>query len=152
MDLIVEHNTVLHTGNVITAYGGTRDEPSTTPGFVFRHNLMPHNTNGVIGTGRAIGAETLAAFFPGGVFSRNVLAGGRASRYPAGNDFPEVQQFLAEFISVARHDYRLRRDSAFRRAAADGSDLGVNFAGLADALGPRARDWLGLPGGSNGSR
>ena len=31
-----------------------------------------------------------------------------------------------------------------RRAATDGGDLGVNFVGLARAIGARAREWLGL--------
>ena len=41
------------------------------------------------------------AFFPGAVFLRNVLAGGRASRYPADNLFPELERFSQQFVNYA---------------------------------------------------
>ena len=144
VDLVVEHNTIIQSGNVITAYGGTRDRPAAAVGFIFRNNLALHNANGVIGQGRAIGSETLAAYFPGAEFVRNVLAGGRESRYPGDNLFPEADQFAAQFVNYAAHDYRLQSRSTFRRAATSGADLGVSYIVLARALGARAREWLGL--------
>jgi hypothetical protein len=143
-ELIVEHNTVIQTGNVITVYGGTRTNPTTLDRFVFRNNLTLHNANGVIGQGMAVGSDTISAYFPGGTFLRNVLAGGRQSRYPGDNLFTEVERFQQQFMNYSGHDYRLRPDSEFRRGATDGADLGVNFAGLARAIGARAREWLGL--------
>ena len=145
-DLVVEHNTIVQSGNIITAYGGTRAAPAAATGFVFRNNLTLHNANGVIGQGLAIGNDSLAAFFPGSIFARNVLAGGRESRYPGDNLFPEVDRFTQQFVNYQRRDYRLRSDSEFRRAGTDRADLGVNFTGLVRAIGARARQWLELPG------
>jgi hypothetical protein len=143
-ELIVEHNTVVQTGNIISAHGGTRASPAAVERFVFRNNIALHNTNGIIGTSIAMGTDTLNAFFPGAVVSRNVMAGGRESRYPSDNLFPNVDEFKRQFVDYEGRDYRLRRDSDFRRAGTDGADLGVNFIGLFRALGPYAREWLGL--------
>ena len=144
-EMVVEHNTILQSGNIINAYGGSRSEPSAAQGFVFRNNIALHNANGVIGQGRAIGNDTLSAYFPGATFARNVIAGGRESRYPGDNLFPDVDRLTGEFVNYAGRDFRLRTGSEFRRAATDGADLGVNFVALARAIGVRAREWLGLP-------
>jgi hypothetical protein len=124
-DLIVEHNTVIHSGNVISAYGGSAARPVTAPRFIFRENLMRHNEFGVHGGGRSIGSDSLDAYFPGSLFARNVLAGGRASRYPPDNLFPSADEFERAFVDFANHDYRLRADSPFAKAAADGGPLGA---------------------------
>lgn len=143
-EITVEHNTIIHSGNVLTAYGGSREAPSEAERFVFRNNLSPHNQNGVIGQGLAVGSDSINAYFPGAVFLRNALAGGRASRYPGDNLFPDVERFSQQFVNFASRDYRLKSDSEFRRAATDGADLGVNFVALVRTLGTRAREWLGL--------
>ena len=143
-DIVVEHNTIMHTGNVLTVYGGSRSAPSVAERFVFRNNIAPHNANGVIGQGLGVGSDSIDTFFPGSVFLRNVLAGGRASRYPGDNLFPEMDKFTQQFVNHAGGDYRLKPDSDFRRAASDGADLGVNFVELVRAIGSQARQWLGL--------
>ena len=86
-DIIIEHNTVSQNGNIVTAYGGSRTEPQTMPGFVFRDNLARHNQFGVIGDNRGLGLSTLDAYFPDAVFQSNAIAGGDAGRYPKGNTF-----------------------------------------------------------------
>jgi hypothetical protein len=143
-EIVVEHNTILQTGNIITVYGGSRTDPTVVDRFVFRNNIALHNANGVIGQGLAVGNDTLTAYFPNGSFSRNVVAGGRASRYPDDNLFPEADRLTQHFLNPAADDYRLRPDSEFRRVSSDGGDLGVNFVGLVRTLGARAREWLGL--------
>jgi hypothetical protein len=50
------------------AYGGTRDAPDQVARVVFRDNLVRHNAYGVHGAERAIGMDTLDAYFPGIVF------------------------------------------------------------------------------------
>ena len=100
-ELIVEHNTIIHTNNVLTVYGGSREAPSVGERFVFRNNIARHNANGVIGQSLAIGTDTINAFFPGAVFMSNVLAGGRASRYPGDNLFPEIERFSQQFVNYA---------------------------------------------------
>jgi hypothetical protein len=144
-EIVVEHNTILHTGNIITAYGGTRETPSAADRFVFQNNIMRHNANGVIGQGLAIGNDTLTKYFPGATFLRNVLAGGVQSRYPAGNMFPATDWLLQQFENPEARDFRLRPTSELRQSATDGRDLGVSFTALASALGSSAPEWLRTP-------
>jgi len=144
-EIAVEHNTIVQTGNIITAYGGTRAAPSAAERFVFKDNITLHNANGVIGTGLAVGNDSLTKYFPGAAFFRNVLAGGVASRYPADNSFPTVDWLLEQFQNPGEHDYRLRPGSQLRLSGSDGRDIGVSFSLLTEALGANAAAWLGLP-------
>jgi hypothetical protein len=143
-EIVVEHNTILQTNNLLNLYGGSRDAPSVGERFIFRNNIARHNANGVIGQGIALGTDTLNAYFPGAVFLRNVLAGGTSSRYPADNLFPGMDSFTQQFVNYAGRDYRLKAGSEFRRSATDGADIGVNYLELARAIGSRAREWLEL--------
>ncbi len=129
-DIVVEHNTVQHTGNAVTVYGKRDGAPAVVDGFVFRDNLMRHNTYGVKGDGVGAGSATLDTYFRGFTFAHNVLAGGRASQYPAGNYFPTVDEFVAGFVNAANGNFALVPGSAFRRAASDGSALGVDLVRL----------------------
>ena len=144
-EIVVEHNTIMQSGNVITAYGGTRETPSAAERFVFRDNIALHNANGVIGQSLAVGNDTLARFFPGAVFLRNVLAGGVAARYPADNLFPTVDWLSQQFQGPGAHDYRLRLTSSLRSAATDARDLGVSFTTLVRAMDPQVGSWLAPP-------
>jgi hypothetical protein len=136
-DVVFEHNTVLQSGNILMAYGGTREDPEQIPGVVFRDNLIRHNAYGVHGADRAVGLDTLAAYFPGIVFSTNGIAGGEARRYPSGNQFVDESDFERQFVDAAGGDFRLRPDSRFRRAASDGRDLGADIAAIMKAFGWR---------------
>jgi hypothetical protein len=138
-DLTFEHNTVIQSGNILMAYGGTRDAPERIARVVFRDNLVRHNTYGVHGADRDIGMDTLDAYFPGIVFATNGIAGGESRRYPSGNRFVSEDDFERQFVAAAVGDYRLKPDSRFRRAASDGRDLGADVAGLMQALGWRFR-------------
>lgn len=133
-DVKVTHNTILHTGNLISAYGGTKANPRPIVGFTFEDNIARHNTYGVIGTGRSPGMDSLTTFFPGAVFTHNVLAGGNASRYPGGNLFPSVDEFARQFENFKDGDYRLAPSSGWKGAASDGSDLGASMDGLRNVL------------------
>ena len=133
-NVTVDHNTVVQTGNVVTAYGRRGGSYITIPGFRFTNNIVPHNAYGIFGSSAGYGAAAISAYFPDAVFASNVLAGGPASRYPAGNFFPSVAQMMADFTDAARGNYRLSSRSAYRRAARDGQDLGVNIDQLNRAL------------------
>jgi hypothetical protein len=94
-------------------------------GFRLANNLALHNLYGIFGNGAAgLGTPTINAYFSGTGVTRNVLAGGDPSRYPAGNFFPTVAAFNAEFVSGT---YRLRTASPHRHAGTDGKDLGANM-------------------------
>jgi hypothetical protein len=125
--VIVEHNTVIQTAHVVLVYGrqanGTYD---VVTGFRFANNLALHNTYGIWGEGTAgLGTPTINAYFSGTGVTRNVLAGGDSSRYPAGNFFPTVAAFNAEFVSGT---YRLRATSPYRNAGTDGRDIGADMS------------------------
>jgi hypothetical protein len=140
-DVSVQHNTIIHTGNLISAYGGTKAKPQPIVGFTFEDNIARHNKYGVFGDGLSSGADTLAAYFPGAVFSHNVLAGGNSSKYPGGNFFPSEQEFEQQFADFAGGDFHLAATSKWKAAASDGSDLGANIDTLNSVLsGARVRE------------
>jgi cellulose synthase/poly-beta-1,6-N-acetylglucosamine synthase-like glycosyltransferase len=155
LDVVIEHNTAFQTGSIVTAEG------RPNPGFVYRDNITPHNAFGIVGTGKASGLPTRAAFFPDGVFRRNVIAGGDAERYPPDNFFPATLDDVG-FVDRANGDYRLAPRSPYRRAATDGTDVGADFLALREALGagsgvaraalPRQADSTGGPVGARAAR
>ncbi len=117
-DVIIENNTVQHSGRVIAAYGGSK-EPRRMERFVFRNNLLKHNEYGVKGDGVNSGQPTLTKYFPGAVFEGNVLAGGKRTQYPPGNHFPSIEEFEAQFIDARGGNYRIRPGSALLGLGAD---------------------------------
>jgi hypothetical protein len=127
-DITIDHNTIVqdHSSGIAFADG--------TPilGFVFTNNLVKHGTYGIIGSRHSVGLDSISAYFPGSEITRNVIAGGAAARYPAGNSFPTVEQFETQFVSYAGGDLRLRVESPWRGAATDGYDLGARGG---DAIG-----------------
>jgi hypothetical protein len=123
----LDHNTVIQSGNIITAYG----PPSN--GFRFTNNLVRHNEFGVKGDSAAPGNDTLNRYFPGAVFKRNILVGGERSRYPDGNS---LVASLDQVGFAVRHegDYRLSDKSSFKNAGSDGHDIGCDIERLRPAI------------------
>jgi hypothetical protein len=126
-DVYVAHNTILQSGSIIFAHHGPN------AGFVFSDNIAAHNEYGMVGDGHGIGNPTIGFYFPGGIFKRNVIAGGKRENYPADNFFLNS---LAEagFVDQVRGDYRLAASSKYKKAATDGKDIGCDV----DALGKSA--------------
>lgn len=124
-DILVDHNTVIQTGSVLHMYGSLDGRPRPIRNLRLTNNLALHNDYGIMGDGQGIGQPAIAAYMLREEIRRNALAGADASRYPADNFFPSVDEFLAEFVDSARGDFRLHTDSRFRRAATDGSALGA---------------------------
>jgi hypothetical protein len=139
-DVTVDHNTVVQSGNAITAYGKSRENGRAMPNFKFTNNNAAHNAYGIFGNGTGIGMPAINAYFPDGTIVGNVLAGGQASRYPAGNFFPSLTQWMGEFVDAAQGNYRLSPRSPYRRAARDGTDLGANIDALNRALSGLEQD------------
>src|SRR5687768_8400523 len=128
-DVTIEHNTVIHTGNIIS----TDYDPNTR--FVYRNNISRHNDYGIFGSGLGIGNPTIAKYFPASIITGNVIAkevnapGNAESLYPAGNFFPESMQAVG-FVDYERGNYRLRPGSRFHATATGGADPGANFEKL----------------------
>jgi len=139
LNVRVDHNTVVQSGNVVTAYGGTAKTPKPINEFQFTNNIASHNAYGIFGNSVGVGKPAIAAYFPDGEITSNVLAGGQASRYPAGNFFPSATQLLADFVDAAKGNYQLNDRSAYRRAASDGSAIGVNVEQLRRAMSAQDR-------------
>ena len=122
-DVTVDHNTVMHRGNVIIGHGTANE------GFVFTNNLMAHNEYGVIGDGTGPGNATLSKYFPEITFKKNALAGGRSSLYPPDNFFP------SELDGVGERSFGLAANSSFKKAGTDGRDIGCDLGALEAAVG-----------------
>jgi hypothetical protein len=127
-DISIRHNTVLQSGNIVEAYGGSPSKPAQVTGFVFRDNIVRHNQYGVHGENRATGLDTLRTFFPDAVFVSNVIAGGDGSKYPAGNRFLKADELEHEFVNAREGDLTLKGSSRLRGVASDGRDPGAQPA------------------------
>lgn len=135
-DIYVEHNTVFHSGHIMALYGGrTPTGGHAIEGVVFRNNALRHNTYGVKGQGTATGNDSITQFMPGAIFEHNVLAGGRASLYPAANYFPGVPEFEAQFMDPAAENFWLVPGSSFATASSDGQALGADLGVMAFVMG-----------------
>jgi hypothetical protein len=82
-----------------------------------------------MGDSQSPGARTVEAFFPGGLFRGNVIAGAAERLYPRGNFYPPTLAAVG-FADASAGDYRLRPSSPFRARATDGKDVGCDFAAL----------------------
>ena len=143
-DIVIEHNTVSHTGHVVSVYGLPRRSVSVVDGFLFRDNLMRHNAQGVKGDGAGAGQQTLTSYFSNAVFERNALAGGDPARYPPGNYFPAAAEFDALFRNAPAGDYTLVPGSPYATAASDGTALGADMTRLNAAVFGRASEAEGI--------
>ena len=136
-DVIIEHNTVHQSGNILMAFGGSDSQPKPITGVRFRDNVVRHNQYGVHGSGRSVGEDTFRSYFPGIVFTSNAIAGGNARGYPSGNTFMSEHDWETQFLNVGSGDFRLQPGSRFRKAASDGKDLGADVSAIAIAMGLR---------------
>ena len=129
----VEHNTVDSNGNtVLYVYGGSRSDPREIYGFRSSSNAARHRTYGINGQFFGSGNTAIAGFFPDGVFETNYLAGGSLTRLPTGTLVQD--DFEHQFVDTAKGDYTVRNGMSLDRAASDGSDIGVQFAALMEAV------------------
>jgi hypothetical protein len=131
--VVIDHNTIDNEGTIVEVM------PAAVTGFVFTNNIARHNTYGIKGQGTASGNHTLSTYFPGATFKGNVLAGGRASLYPAGNFFPLAADFLAQFVSPSTGDWRLASTSVYNNRATDSTDIGANLGTL--LLAQKSSTW-----------
>src|SRR5262249_44841165 len=127
--IVIDHNTVAtNDATIVSLYGGSASAPTPVTHVSYTNNMSEHRTYGIIGAAMGIGNPSITAYFPGGTVSRNVLAGGQGSIYPATNFFPTVASWQATFVNYAAGDYRLTSTSPFKNAGTDGADLGANLA------------------------
>lgn len=125
-DVKIDHNTAIHTGNIIVADG------APNPGFVFTNNISVHNRYGIFGSGYGVGKPAIDHYFPGADIRKNVIVMNVedcSASYPRGNYFPSTLKNVG-FVSLTDNaDLRLTESSAYHNAATDGSDVGANTSG-----------------------
>lgn len=127
----IDRNTIIHANSsVLFPHSGQ------IQGFTFTNNATLHNQYGIMGDGGRTGSYSIDMYFPGGVVTNNVLAGGNASLYPVPNAFPTLAQWNASFVDLANHDYRILSSSVFYSAGAGGSVPGADLGKLYDATKP----------------
>jgi hypothetical protein len=145
-DIVFDHNTIIQSGTLMVLTGDRGGTPLPIENFHFTNNLAFHNEFGIFGDGIGVGNLAISTYLRREVINRNIIAGGEASRYPAGNFFPARDELFSEFMDGAQHDYRLRGNSRFASAATDGSAIGaavdtlrrrLSPGGSADAILPR---------------
>ncbi|MBL8187206.1 MAG: right-handed parallel beta-helix repeat-containing protein [Acidobacteria bacterium] len=125
-DVVVDHNTVLQTGNIITTYG------SPCRNLVFTNNITNHNQYGVKGDDAGSGNGTIARYFPGAMFIRNIIVGGSNGSYPTGNWFPRT---FAEVGALERDgNLRLTLLKPYLAKGTDEKDIGCDLANLAKSI------------------
>jgi hypothetical protein len=123
-----DRNTVLQTGNIITAYGTPVGE------FAFTNNLAPNNDFGVIGDGTSSGTATIDQYLPTSTFKKNAIVGGRSMIYPKKNLFPASIDEVG-FVDPAAGNFRLSPASPLKNAGTKGRDIGANLDAIEQAHG-----------------
>ncbi len=131
-DVIVDHNTVLQSSNMITASYSSALVPAAS--FVFTNNIVSYNQYGVFGDyGIGLGMLAINAYFPGSSFARNAVVGGLASNFPADNYYPSALAAVG-FVDLANRNYVLAPGTPYVRAGTDGKDVGADFTAMAAAM------------------
>jgi hypothetical protein len=129
---VLDHNTCISDGPAVLRVSMARQPPAT--GFRYTNNVSLHGEYGVVGDSTAVGRATIEKFFVDAVVTRNVLAANWGAPYPAGNLFPSLATYQAQFVNLAGGDYRLKDTSTWKGAGTDGLDLGADMTKL-----PRTR-------------
>jgi Carbohydrate binding module (family 6) len=130
-NISLDHNTVDNNGSsTIFLFGGSSLNP-TIIGLEITNNLLRDNGYGIYGDKYGEGTAGLKPYAPSAVVLCNTIAGGAATQYPTGNDFPTIALWQAGFVNIGASDYRLRSPYP---GACDGKDLGVDFVALNQAL------------------
>ncbi len=136
-NLTIDHNTAINEDGVVAV----DNFPPSNNSLVFTNNITLHNADGVFGA-VGIGAAALNFYFPGYVFSKNILVGGPAASYPANNFFPATLNDVG-FTNLSAGNFRLAAGSPYKNAGTDGKDLGIDVDALATAT---AFALTGVPG------
>ncbi|MGE0131177.1 MAG: hypothetical protein AB7U82_24115 [Blastocatellales bacterium] len=126
--ITIDHNTGFATGKILA----TDSNKELNKALVFTNNIAAHNAYGVTGTDTGVGLPTLNRWWTSYIFQKNVIVGGDASDYPAGNYF--ISSFNeVGFADMKKGDYRLSSSSPYRSAGTDGKNIGCDLNALISA-------------------
>jgi hypothetical protein len=131
----IDHNTVDNDGDdTICLYSGTTAAGQYVSGLQITNNLLRDNAYGIFGGDSQEGNRSLAMYAPNAYVAGNTIGGASAQLYPAGNVYPSLAEWIAGFVSESGADYHLNSTAPWRGSALDGTDPGVAFTALTDAL------------------
>jgi Carbohydrate binding module (family 6) len=134
-DITIDHNTVDNDGTIFISLGkGYAPTGWQIFGMRVTSNLFRDNKYGLFGNESQPGLASWTMYAPDGVFQGNAVGGAPAATFPPGNDYPTLAEWLAGFVNVASHDYRLVSTSPSIGGALDGTDIGVHFTALNAAM------------------
>lgn len=134
-NITFDHNTIDSDGNVgFMFYTMTEIATKSIAGLVLTNNLFRDNAYGIFGDNSQEGNLTLSTYTPGAYVQGNAIGGADPKLYPAGNDYPALAQWLADFNGPQAGDYHLAATSLSKGAATDGTDIGVDYNALSSAL------------------
>ena len=119
-NLVIENNTILQTGSIISAYG------QPVKDFVMRNNIVFENEYGIKGDNTAPGQATIEKFFPNAAVVCNLIIGRNNSHYREENLFIEAIGRIG-FADREKGDYRLKSDSAYFKKMCGGRRLGADI-------------------------
>jgi hypothetical protein len=105
--------------------------------LTFTNNMVRRESNGVLMSGAGTeGTNSLNGMANTYTFLGNAIAGASSSIYPAGNFFPTVANWEAEFVNYSvtgadnangAADFHLRSDSTYHNGGTDGKDVGADI-------------------------
>jgi len=127
VNVILDHNTVLQSGNIISAYGKVSRK------LVFTNNILQHNQYGIIGDNTGTGWQTLDRYFQIKQFKHNAFIGGQQSSYPLSNFFFQSFEEIG-FTNPAAGLYELLMASPLKGRGTDGKDVGCDMDDLRKAM------------------
>ncbi len=125
--LAFRHNTGIQTGVIMMADGSPANQ-----GFEFADNIAPHGTYGFFGSNDGEGSGAIAHYFPGAVFTSNVIVSGYSYSGYSGNFFPSSMNAVG-FTDPPNGDYSLAPGSSYKGKGTDGKDIGVDWNALINA-------------------
>jgi hypothetical protein len=134
---IVENNTATPTALLNTV---VLSDLAPSTGLVFRANVVPRGNRGVLGSGVGEGTKALTAYYPGSVYTNNVMyesATGLASIYPTGNYFPFTAAEVG-FVNPAGGNYALSDWSTYKGTGITGQNPGISLTTLTAATAKTA--------------
>ncbi|HVF89735.1 MAG TPA: hypothetical protein VNH22_06685 [Blastocatellia bacterium] len=129
LDVTVDQNTIIHAGNLITAYGVANVD------FFYINNLAAHNDYGIIGDGTGSGLPTLDRYFPSITFKKNVIAGAVSARYPDKKNFYPSSLDAVGFLDKENGNYRLNESSLYKNLSTRNKDIGADIDAIERATG-----------------
>jgi hypothetical protein len=121
IDVEIAHNTInnTHGGMLIWAVG------ASFQGFIYRDNVSLYGSYGILGNANSPGNPTIATYFPGGIFAKNVIVWktGVTDPYPANNFYPPNVAAVG-FVNYPTN-LQLSPSSPYYNAGTDGNSPGV---------------------------